>query len=192
MDIWFEVVIEPGKLACPSLAMTGVLGAHAQPRRPRSRRLRAYPLHGRDQAAWRGIDHSSRLVNIVGFRQKDSFLNLGTMNCSLPATPRTVSNNVNFTQGKLAGNDIHKLNNQGEYLSSQNSSTVVFIDTGVIDYQRLQAGSLPGISTVILSPAEDAMAEMTAFYNRIPKFPRFILFPMVYQGACIRGPVKLT
>jgi len=134
MDVWFEVVIEPGKLACPSLATTGASGAHAQPLRPRRRRLRAYPLRGRDQAARRDIDHSSRLVNVVVLRGEDFFLGLDLMNYSLPATPRTDSKNVNFTQGKLAGNDIHKLNNQGEYLSSRNSSIVVFIDTGVIEY----------------------------------------------------------
>jgi len=91
------------------------------------------------------------------------------MDCSLLATPGPDSNDVNFTQGKLPGNDIHKLNSQGEYLSSPNSSIVVFIDTGVIDYQRLQAGALPGISTVILSPAEDAMAEMTAYLQQNPQ-----------------------
>jgi len=169
MDVWFEVVIEPGKLACPSLVMTGVTGAHAQPRRPRSRRLRAYPLPGRDQAALREINHSTQPLNVVGFRQKDSCLKPNAMDCSLLATPGPDSNDVNFTQGKFPGNDIHKLNSQGEYLSSPNSSIVVFIDTGVIDYQRLQAGALPGISTVILSPAEDAMAEMTAYLQQNPQ-----------------------
>jgi len=88
---------------------------------------------------------------------------------SLLADPETDCSDLFFTQGKHGRNSICKLDHQSEYLTSQNSNTVVFIDTGVIDYQCLQAGALPGICTIILSPSEDPIAQITAFCQQNPQ-----------------------
>ena len=75
---------------------------------------------------------------------------------------------------------MHNLNDQSEHLTSTNSNTVVFIDTGVIDYQSLQAGALPGNCTVILSPAEDAIAQITAY---LQQNPQITIIHIVSHGA---------
>ena len=88
---------------------------------------------------------------------------------SLLADPETGCNHLFFTQRKHGRSSIRKLDHQSEYLTSKNSNTVVFIDTSVIDYQSLQAGVLPGVVPVILSPAEDAIAQITAYLQQKPQ-----------------------
>ena len=88
---------------------------------------------------------------------------------SLLAKPETGCSDCNFIQGTHGSSDMHNLNDQSEYSTSTNSNTVVFIDTSVIDYQSLQAGVLPGVVPVILSPAEDAIAQITAYCQQNPQ-----------------------
>jgi hypothetical protein len=87
----------------------------------------------------------------------------------LLANPETGCSDLNFIQGKHGSSDMHNLNDQSEHLTSTNSNTVVFIDTSAIDYQSLQAGVLPGVVPVILSPAEDAIAQITTYCQQNPQ-----------------------
>jgi hypothetical protein len=43
------------------------------------------------------------------------------------------------------------------------TATVVFLDAGVSDYQSLQAGVIPEVATVILSPNQDGIEQISAF-----------------------------
>jgi hypothetical protein len=43
------------------------------------------------------------------------------------------------------------------------TATVVFLDAGVTDYQSLQAGVIPEVATVILSPNEDGIEQISTF-----------------------------
>ncbi len=49
------------------------------------------------------------------------------------------------------------------------TATVVFLDAGVSDYQSLQAGVIPEVATVILSPNEDGIEQISAFLPQNPQ-----------------------
>jgi len=51
------------------------------------------------------------------------------------------------------------------------TATVVFLDAGITDYQSLQAGVIPGVATVILSPNQDGSNKYPLFYHKIPRLP---------------------
>ncbi|MTJ22693.1 DUF4347 domain-containing protein [Dolichospermum sp. UHCC 0352] len=49
---------------------------------------------------------------------------------------------------------------------SQTATTVVFIDSSVSDYQTLQTGVIAGVKTVILSPNQNGIEEITEFLRQ--------------------------
>ena len=53
-------------------------------------------------------------------------------------------------------------------------------DAGVSDYQSLQAGVIPGVATVILTPNQDGIEQITAFLQQNPQITRIHL---VSHGA---------
>ena len=53
------------------------------------------------------------------------------------------------------------------------NQSVVFLDAGVTDYQSLQAGVIPEVATVILSPNQDGIEQISAFLPQIPRLPPF-------------------
>ncbi|WP_353853436.1 DUF4347 domain-containing protein, partial [Microcystis sp. LE19-10.1B] len=53
---------------------------------------------------------------------------------------------------------------------------VVFLDAGVTDYQSLQAGVIPGVATVILSPNEDGIEQISAFLQQNPQITTIHLY----------------
>jgi hypothetical protein len=70
----------------------------------------------------------------------------------------------NFAQsdGLSQANQVNSARNQ------RLTATVVFLDAGVADYQSLQAGVIPGVATVILSPNQDGSNKYTLFYLDFP------------------------
>ncbi|AKV67399.1 MAG: DUF4347 domain-containing protein [Microcystis sp. M_OC_Ca_00000000_S217Cul] len=75
----------------------------------------------------------------------------------------------NFAQsnGLSQVNQVDSVRNQG--LTAPELNTVVFLDAGVTDYQSLQAGVIPGVATVILSPKEDGIEQISAFLRQNPQ-----------------------
>ena len=49
------------------------------------------------------------------------------------------------------------------------TATVVFLDAGVTDYQSLQAGVIPEVATVILTPNQDGIEQISAFLQQNPQ-----------------------
>ena len=45
----------------------------------------------------------------------------------------------------------------------QTATTIVFIDSSLSDYQTLQTAVVEGVETVILSPNQDGIEEITEF-----------------------------
>ncbi|MBE9233741.1 DUF4347 domain-containing protein [Cuspidothrix issatschenkoi LEGE 03284] len=45
------------------------------------------------------------------------------------------------------------------------TSTVVFIDTAVSDYQTLHTGVVQGVESVIISPNRDGIEQITEFFR---------------------------
>ena len=65
----------------------------------------------------------------------------------------------NFAQsdGFVQANQVNSVRNQ------RLTATVVFLDAGVSDYQSLQAGVIPEVATVILTPNQDGIEQISAF-----------------------------
>jgi len=77
----------------------------------------------------------------------------------LPSLPAVDDVLCNFAQsdGLSQANRVNSARNQ------RLTATVVFLDAGVTDYQSLQAGVIPEVATVILSPNEDGIEQISAF-----------------------------
>ena len=75
----------------------------------------------------------------------------------------------NFAQsdGLSQVNQVDSMRNQR--LTAPELNTVVFLDAGVTDYQNLQAGVIPEVATVILSPNEDGIEQISAFLQQNPQ-----------------------
>ena len=75
----------------------------------------------------------------------------------------------NFAQsdGLSQANQVNSARNQG--LTAPELNTVVFLDAGVTDYQSLQAGVIPEVATVILTPNQDGIEQITAFLQQNPQ-----------------------
>jgi len=58
--------------------------------------------------------------------------------------------------------------------------TVVFLDAGVTDYQSLQAGVIPEVATVILSPNQDRIEQISAF---LPQHPQIITTTSIIKSV---------
>ncbi len=86
----------------------------------------------------------------------------------------------NFAQsdGLSQANQVDSVRNQR--LTAPELNTVVFLDAGVTDYQSLQAGVIPGIATVILSPNQDGIEQISAF---LPQNPQITTIHLVAHGA---------
>jgi hypothetical protein len=86
----------------------------------------------------------------------------------------------NFAQsdGLSQVNQVDSARNQG--LTAPELNTVVFLDAGVTDYQSLQAGVIPGVATVILSPNKDGIEQISAF---LPQNPQISTIHLVSHGA---------
>ena len=69
----------------------------------------------------------------------------------------------NFAQsdGLSEVNQVDSMRNQR--LTAPELNTVVFLDAGVTDYQNLQAGVIPEVATVILSPNQDGIEQIWFF-----------------------------
>ncbi|MFN5972126.1 MAG: DUF4347 domain-containing protein [Microcystis sp.] len=82
------------------------------------------------------------------------------MNSSLvPILPARVESVFKFalSDGLSQANQVNSARNQ------RLTATVVFLDAGVADYQSLQAGVIPEVATVILSPNQDGIEQISAF-----------------------------
>ena len=77
----------------------------------------------------------------------------------LPSFPAVDDVLFNFAQsdGLSQANQVDSARNQ------RLTATVVFLDAGVSDYQSLQAGVIPEVATVILSPNEDGIEQISSF-----------------------------
>ncbi|MDD1422887.1 DUF4347 domain-containing protein, partial [Dolichospermum sp. ST_sed1] len=51
---------------------------------------------------------------------------------------------------------------------SQTATTIVFIDASLSDYQTLQAGVVEGVETVILSPNQNGIEQISQFLQQHP------------------------
>jgi hypothetical protein len=71
----------------------------------------------------------------------------------------------NFAQsdGLSQANQVNSVRNQ------RLTATVVFLDAGVTDYQSLQAGVIPEVATVILTPNQDGIEPISAFLPQNPQ-----------------------
>jgi len=85
----------------------------------------------------------------------------------LPILPAIDDILFNFAQsdGLSQANQVNSARNQ------RLTATVVFLDAGVADYQSLQAGVIPEVATVILTPNQDGSNKYTLFYHKIPRLP---------------------
>jgi hypothetical protein len=94
----------------------------------------------------------------------------------LPSFPAIDDVLFNFAQsdGLSQANQVDSARNQ------RLTATVVFLDAGVSDYQSLQAGVIPGVATVILSPNQDGIEQISAF---LPQNPQITTIHLVSHGA---------
>jgi hypothetical protein len=83
----------------------------------------------------------------------------------LPILPAVDDILFNFAQsdGFVQANQVDSVRNQ------RLTATVVFLDAGVTDYQTLQAGVIPEVATVILSPNQDGIEQISAFLPQNPQ-----------------------
>ena len=98
----------------------------------------------------------------------------------LPSLPAVDDVLFNFAQsdGLSQVNQVNSARNQR--LTAPELNTVVFLDAGITDYQSLQAGVIPGIATVIISPNQDGIEQITAF---LPQNPQITTIHLVSHGA---------
>jgi hypothetical protein len=98
----------------------------------------------------------------------------------LPSLPAVDDVLFNFAQsdGLSQVNQVNSARNQR--LTAPELNTVVFLDAGITDYQSLQAGVIPGIATVIISPNQDGIEQITAF---LPQNPQITTIHLVCHGA---------
>ncbi|MCE2669780.1 MAG: DUF4347 domain-containing protein [Microcystis sp.] len=87
----------------------------------------------------------------------------------LPIFPAIDDVLFNFAQsdGLSQANRVDSARNQR--LTAPELNTVVFLDAGVTDYQTLQAGVIPEVATVILSPNQDGIEQISTFLQQNPQ-----------------------
>ena len=83
----------------------------------------------------------------------------------LPILPAVDDILFNFAQsdGLSQANQVNSARNQ------RLTATVFFLDAGVADYQSLQAGVIPEVATVILTPNQDGIEQISAFLPQNPQ-----------------------
>ncbi|MCA2701868.1 MAG: DUF4347 domain-containing protein [Microcystis sp. M179S2] len=72
------------------------------------------------------------------------------------------------------------------------NQSVVFLDAGVTDYQSLQAGVIPGVATVILSPNQDGIEQISAFLQQNPQITTIHLVSHGAPGCLYLGNCQLN
>ena len=94
----------------------------------------------------------------------------------------------NFTQsdGLSQANLVNSVRNQ------RLTATVVFLDAGVTDYQSLQAGVIPEVATVILTPNQDGIEQITAFLQQNPQITTIHLVCHGAPGCLYLGNCQLN
>ena len=94
----------------------------------------------------------------------------------------------NFAQsdGLSQANPVNSARNQGL------TATVVFLDAGVTDYQTLQAGVIPEVATVILSPNQDGIEQISAFLQQNPQITTIHLVSHGAPGCLYLGNCQLN
>ncbi|MFM6434043.1 MAG: DUF4347 domain-containing protein [Microcystis panniformis] len=90
----------------------------------------------------------------------------------LPSLPAVEDVLFNFAQsdGLSQANQVNSARNQ------RLTATVVFLDAGVADYQSLQAGVIPEVATVILTPNQDGIEQISAFLPQNPQITTIHLY----------------
>jgi hypothetical protein len=90
----------------------------------------------------------------------------------LPSFPAIDDVLFNFAQsdGLSQANQVNSARNQ------RLTATVVFLNAGVSDYQSLQAGVIPEVATVILSPNQDGIEQISAFLQQNPQITTIHLY----------------
>ncbi|UZO74948.1 DUF4347 domain-containing protein [Microcystis aeruginosa str. Chao 1910] len=106
----------------------------------------------------------------------------------LPILPAVDDILFNFAQsdGLSQVNQVNSARNQ------RLTATVVFLDAGVTDYQTLQAGVIPGIATVILTPNQDGIEQITAFLQQNPQITTIHLVSHGAPGCLYLGNCQLN
>ncbi|MCE2670980.1 MAG: DUF4347 domain-containing protein [Microcystis sp. 49638_E5] len=74
------------------------------------------------------------------------------------------------SDGLSQANQVNSARNQ------RLTATVVFLDAGVADYQSLQAGVIPEVATVILTPNQDGIEQISAFLPQNPQITTIHLY----------------
>jgi hypothetical protein len=75
---------------------------------------------------------------------------------------------------------------------SQTATTVVFIDASVSDYQTLQIGVIAGVETVILSPNQNGIEEITDFLQQHPQITTIHIVSHGSPGCLYLGNSQLN
>ena len=75
---------------------------------------------------------------------------------------------------------------------SQTATTVVFIDASVSDYQTLQTGVIEGVETVILSPNQNGIEEITDFLQQHPQITTIHIVSHGSPGCLYLGNGQLN
>ncbi|MFM6896770.1 MAG: DUF4347 domain-containing protein, partial [Microcystis panniformis] len=79
-------------------------------------------------------------------------------------------------------------------MSSQTNlnQSVVFLDAGITDYQTLQAGVIPEVATVILTPNQDGIEQITAFLQQNTQITTIHLVSHGAPGCLYLGNCQLN
>ncbi|WP_275519449.1 DUF4347 domain-containing protein [Trichormus sp. NMC-1] len=72
------------------------------------------------------------------------------------------------------------------------TTTVVFIDSSVSDYQTLQTGVVEGVKTIIISPNKDAIEEITEFLQQHPQITNIHIVSHGSPGCLYLGNGQLN
>nr|WP_287696969.1 glycosyl hydrolase family 18 protein [Microcystis sp. M058S1] len=106
----------------------------------------------------------------------------------LPSLPAVDDVLFNFAQsdGLSQANRVDSVRNQ------RLTATVVFLDAGVADYQSLQAGVIPEVATVILTPNQDGIEQISAFLQQNPQITTIHLVSHGAPGCLYLGNCQLN
>ncbi|ELS45397.1 DUF4347 domain-containing protein, partial [Microcystis aeruginosa] len=106
----------------------------------------------------------------------------------LPSFPAVDDVLFNFAQS----NGLSQANQVDSARNQRLTATVVFLDAGVTDYQSLQAGVIPEVATVILSPNQDGIEQISAFLQQNPQITTIHLVSHGAPGCLYLGNCQLN
>ena len=75
---------------------------------------------------------------------------------------------------------------------SRTTTTIVFIDSSISDYQTLQTGVVDGVETVILSPNQDGIKEISEFLAQYPQITSIHIVSHGSPGCLYLGNSQLN